>query len=328
MSKPKQMKIHEYDPKASGYGPRLTAEEWERFRPILTAYHHQGLTRHEVLSKAAAEHGFRGTYAALNTRFKVWGLTNGSLTVATEQRLHDRDSGQESSTSGLQAPATSTTSLEPDDWTIEAYKLGQHSSTMSTKTALQNVVTEASSPALVQRIPDPIKQDDMEEGGIQQPSYIEALAQAHKRSRSECSSIISWKFSMSSTSQSFVHTAKRLRLKPARISVTSLLSQLSIASSHRSQSFANVTGLSPSLEAVVEDQLYISDYQLRAQRQLALLDKSASADKKLWRSGDRPFQTWQYDHFKAVSQHLWRMLMDHNIKCSIDEQEFHRPRPT
>jgi len=70
------IKIREYRPEKPGYGQRLTLQEWERLRPVLTQLSQQGLSRHDVVRVAAEQHGFQGTYAALNRRFKDWGLTN------------------------------------------------------------------------------------------------------------------------------------------------------------------------------------------------------------------------------------------------------------
>ena len=50
-----------------------------------------------------------------------------------------------------------------------------------------------------------------------------------------------------------MHTARRLRSKPVRIDVTSLLSDLSIESSHGSPSFGAVTGFGAETNRVAED---------------------------------------------------------------------------
>jgi len=69
------LKVLEFNPHKPRYSERLTEEEWEKFKPILINLDQQGLTRREVMKVAARYHGFRGTYAALITRFKKWGLT-------------------------------------------------------------------------------------------------------------------------------------------------------------------------------------------------------------------------------------------------------------
>lgn len=69
------LKISFHGPHTSRYGPRLTDEEWEAFKPVLVALDDQGLSRKDIVQRAALDHGFRGTYAALNIRFKKWGLT-------------------------------------------------------------------------------------------------------------------------------------------------------------------------------------------------------------------------------------------------------------
>jgi len=69
------LKISRYEPNRPSYGPRLSKEEWEQYKPILVELESKGFPRHEIVRIAAAEHGFRGTYGALNTRFKQWGLT-------------------------------------------------------------------------------------------------------------------------------------------------------------------------------------------------------------------------------------------------------------
>ncbi|KAK5094902.1 hypothetical protein LTR70_003783 [Exophiala xenobiotica] len=70
------IKVREYRPEKPGYGQRLTRQEWERLRPVLTQLSQQGLSRHDIVRVATEQHGFQGTYAALNQRFKDWGLTN------------------------------------------------------------------------------------------------------------------------------------------------------------------------------------------------------------------------------------------------------------
>lgn len=69
------LKISEYNPDKPAYGPRLTDQEWEYFKPMLDDLDIQGIGRREIVEIAAERHGFRGTYAAMNTRFKKWGLT-------------------------------------------------------------------------------------------------------------------------------------------------------------------------------------------------------------------------------------------------------------
>lgn len=69
------MKIREYNPDKPGYGRRLTDQEWLEFKPILTALNDKGISRRQIIATAADEHGFEGTYAAMNIRFKEWGLT-------------------------------------------------------------------------------------------------------------------------------------------------------------------------------------------------------------------------------------------------------------
>ena len=78
------LKVREYKPNESLYGERLSKQEWEHFRPILTAYENLGLSRHKIVRRAAAEHGFQGTYAALNEMFKAWGLTNAGASQASQ----------------------------------------------------------------------------------------------------------------------------------------------------------------------------------------------------------------------------------------------------
>ncbi|KAJ9662471.1 hypothetical protein H2198_001360 [Neophaeococcomyces mojaviensis] len=69
------LKINEYNPFERPYAPRLSEDEWERFKPILVALNSQGLSRMEIVNVATEKHGFRGTYSALVGHFKTWGLT-------------------------------------------------------------------------------------------------------------------------------------------------------------------------------------------------------------------------------------------------------------
>lgn len=69
------LKVFEHNPHKPRYSVRLTEDEWERYKPMLTSLDQQGLPRREVLKVAAQYHGFQGTYAAMITRFRKWGLT-------------------------------------------------------------------------------------------------------------------------------------------------------------------------------------------------------------------------------------------------------------
>lgn len=69
------LKISEFKPGQPTYGPRLTDEYWEEFKPILVGLDKQGIARKDVVRIATSRYGFRGTYAAMNKRFKIWGLT-------------------------------------------------------------------------------------------------------------------------------------------------------------------------------------------------------------------------------------------------------------
>ena len=79
------IKLREYNPDKPGYGSRLTSQEWETWRPLLTQLHQQGLPRYEIIRVAADQHGFEGTYSALNTRFKAWGLTKPAIREPSDE---------------------------------------------------------------------------------------------------------------------------------------------------------------------------------------------------------------------------------------------------
>jgi len=82
-----ELKITHYDPQQPRYGPRLSDEEWEWFKPILIELNRGGLARRDIVEVAAQRYGFRGTYAAMNVRFERWGLTNPRCREATDASL-------------------------------------------------------------------------------------------------------------------------------------------------------------------------------------------------------------------------------------------------
>lgn len=78
-------RVTAYDPHQPRYGPRLSENEWESFRPLLTALDNRGIPRRDIVKIATKNYGFRGTYSALNIRFNKWGLTTERTTSLAVQ---------------------------------------------------------------------------------------------------------------------------------------------------------------------------------------------------------------------------------------------------
>lgn len=301
------MRVVEYDPQRPRYGPRLTNEEWERFRPILTELDRLGLPRQEIVNRARDEHGFRGTYAALNTRFKAWGLTNsdhdhvaqpqtvesdaseiqsgeadqntveGRETAVVEnrgskiRRLLSDDTGDSNDT--LRADDISTDTVDVhSSASLAQPEATSHELLVPATTDDKIIITSGSEKHESSVASVPQRPKESLDAKATEQSYIDIL-EVVKRTRSEVSSLRSSKFSLSSDTRSFLRLAKRLRENPPKISSTSLLSLMSSTSSHPSENFGKVSGLHHELPAIQEENK----------------DKNLAAEKEAWRQFiDRP----------------------------------------
>lgn len=283
-----QMRLREYKPQHPGYGPRVPKDKWELYRPYLTDLNRQGLSRKEIIKRAKDEYGFEGTYSALNTRFKAWGLTRsgreGSMDAAQDDAESVDDQQLEictGSSLGSSPAAMNHTKVAQSDIQDDMGTKGRRPDLVDESSNLPEETKEkakASEPVNPSALPaaasenhelsangilaaeEPVAPDATEVPELSEhsevtvPPYAQVLAEGlKKRPRSEASSIRSSKFSISSSARSFVQLAKRLRRSPPSVSATSLSSHFSDALSRKSQEYLLFSGLTTHLEPVHED---------------------------------------------------------------------------